>query len=64
MKDIFRTAGMVHPKEYDWVKQFLQSKKDYEELLYPPYMSFDVGKVLGLAQYCWELEQRLGEGGE
>lgn len=50
----FWVAGMVHPREYNWKKQVLQTKKDTTGNL---FIKLDRGKFFGLMQYILELEK-------
>lgn len=55
---LFDVPGNIHPLTYDWKKDFgglAQSTR--ESRLF--YLELDVSKVLGLAQYIEELEEKL-----
>jgi Zn finger protein HypA/HybF involved in hydrogenase expression len=54
-KDGFICVGCVHPREYNWKKQMLDTKKLFERE-HEPFIPMDVGKILGLAQYACDLE--------
>ena len=54
----FRVVGMVHPTEYDWKRQFASCARIVRRTCETERV-FDVGKVLGLAEYADELEEKL-----
>ena len=52
--------GMVHPNEYNWKEQFRKLGHEYKaQSPHEPFISMDIGKVLGLAQYASELEEEI-----
>lgn len=60
MKHHFMDIGCVSVSEYNWKKDILKMKKQYDRGL-NPYLECDIGKILGISQYALDLEEKCKE---